>query len=303
MTGTMILLIISGIFMGALLSAVIVKKSMEARMTSTTNAAQKMIDEARKESETLKKEAMLQAKDSLYQMKVDFERETKDTRRELQNLERRLLQKDDNLEKKAELFDKRETSLGQKEKTLLHQEKELTEKQHSLDKIILEQRSQLERIAGIPSSEAKEMLIRSMEAEARHDAAKLIKKIETGARENAGKKSREIISLAIKRYAGDYVAEKAISVVTTDNIVFDVIPGSLQFTYYQSGSSTSFSPATQSDRDDIRVVGVQFQVHTQNEEPGYMGGYDLIAGNSGTCRIRSMATRVRVRNMGFKDIE
>jgi type IV pilus assembly protein PilW len=90
---------------------------------------------------------------------------------------------------------------------------------------------------------------------------------------------------------------------TSDNIVYDVIPGSLQFTYYQSGSSTSFSPATQSDRDDIRVVGVQFQVHTQNEEPGYTGGYDLIAGNSGTCRTRSMATRVRVRNMGFKDIE
>ncbi len=89
----------------------------------------------------------------------------------------------------------------------------------------------------------------------------------------------------------------------SDRIVYDVVPGSLQFTYYQSGSSTAFSPATQSDRDDIRVVAVQFQVHTENEEPGYTGGYDLIAGNSGTCRTRTLATRVRIRNMGFQDIE
>ena len=217
MTGTTILLIISGIFIGALLGAVIVKKSMEARMASTANAAQKMIDEARKEAETLKKEAMLQAKDSLYQMKVDFERETKDTRKELQNFERRLLQKEDNLEKKGDLFDKRETNLASKERALLQQEEGLSEKQNTLNQLIQEQRSQLERIAGIPSSEAKELLIRSMEAEARHDAAKLIKRIETGARENARKKATEIISLAIKRYAGDYVAEKAISVVTLPN--------------------------------------------------------------------------------------
>ena len=217
MTGTMILLILFAVFFGGLLGAIVVKKSMEARMTSTKNAAQKMIDEARKEAETLKKEATLQAKDSLYQMKLEFERETKDTRREQQNFERRLLQKEENLEKKSEIFDKRETNLSRKERVILQQEQDMTEKQASLDALILKQRAQLERIAGIQSAEAKELLIKSMEAEARHDAAKLIKRIETGARETAGKKSKKIISLAIKRYAGDYVAEKAISVVALPN--------------------------------------------------------------------------------------
>jgi ribonuclease Y len=211
------LLILAGALLGALLGAFIVRKSMEARMASTTKAAQKIIDEAKKEAETLRKEATLQAKDSLYQMKVDFERETKDTRKELQNFERRLLQKEENLEKKGDLFDKRESNLARKEKTLLHQEKALTDKQETLEQLIQQQRAQLERIAGIPSSEAKELLIKSMESEARHDAAKIIKRIETTAREHAAKKSREIISLAIKRYAGDYVAEKAISVVALPN--------------------------------------------------------------------------------------
>jgi ribonuclease Y len=217
MTGTMILLLLFAVFFGGLLGGIVVKKSLEARMTSTKNAAQKMIDQARKEAETLKKEATLQAKDSLYQMKLEFEQETKDTRRELQNLERRLLQKEENLEKKAEVFDKREANISRKERVILQQEQEMTEKQVSLDGLIQKQRAQLERIAGIESAEAKELLIKSMEAEARHDAAKLIKRIETGARETAGKASRKIISLAIKRYAGDYVAEKAISVVALPN--------------------------------------------------------------------------------------
>ncbi|MGB7030238.1 MAG: ribonuclease Y [Syntrophobacteria bacterium] len=217
MTATTMLLILAGALFGALVGAIIVKKSMEARMASATNAAQKIIDDATKEAETLKKEATLQAKDSLYQMKVDFERETKDTRRELQNAERRILQKVDNLEKKSELFDKRESSLAQKEKTFHNQEKELAEKDATLDNLIQEQRTQLERVAGISSTEAKDMLVKSMESEARHDAAKLIKRIEADTRESAAKKARKIISLSVKRYAGDYIAEKAISVVALPN--------------------------------------------------------------------------------------
>ena len=217
MTATTMLLILAGALFGALVGAIIVKKSMEARMASATNAAQKIIDEATKEAETLKKEATLQAKDSLYQMKVDFERETKDTRRELQNAERRILQKEDNLEKKSELFDKRDSTLAQKEKAFNNQEKELAEREAILDKLIQEQRTQLERVAGISSTEAKDMLIKSMESEARHDAAKLIKRIEADARESAAKQARKIISLSVKRYAGDYIAEKAISVVALPN--------------------------------------------------------------------------------------
>jgi ribonuclease Y len=193
------LLILAGALFGALVGAIIVKKSMEARMASATNAAQKIIDEATKEAETLKKEATLQAKDSLYQMKVDFERETKDTRKELQNAERRILQKEDNLEKKSELFDKRDSDLAQKEKAFHNQEKELAEREATLDKLIQEQRIQLERVAGISSTEAKDLLIKSMESEARHDAAKLIKRIEADARESAAKQARKIISLSVKR--------------------------------------------------------------------------------------------------------
>ncbi|UCG11667.1 MAG: ribonuclease Y [Deltaproteobacteria bacterium] len=217
MTISIVLLILSATLLGGLLGAFIVKKLTEARVTSTENAAQRIVDEARKEAETLKKEATLQAKDNLYQMKVEFERDTKETRRELQNFERRLLQKEENLEKKGDLFDKRESNLSKKERAFLQQEKQLNEKETHLDSLIQKQRAQLEQIASISSAEAKEMLIKSLEAEARHDAAMLIKRIDTAAREGARKNSRKILALAIKRYAGDYVVEKSVSVVTLPN--------------------------------------------------------------------------------------
>ncbi|MFP3870725.1 MAG: Rnase Y domain-containing protein, partial [Syntrophobacteria bacterium] len=217
MTSTTLILVFLGVLLGSLIGALVVKRITEARMISGREASQKIIDDAKKEAETLKKEAMLQAKDNLYQMKVEFEGETKETRRELQNLERRLLQKEENLEKKSELFDKREMDLANKERGLIQQEKQLAEEQANLEKLIQEERDRLERLAGISSSEAKEILIKSMEAEARCDVARLIKRIETTARENAEKKAREILALAIKRYAGDYVAEKAVSVVPLPN--------------------------------------------------------------------------------------
>lgn len=84
--------------------------------------------------------------------------------------------------------------------------------------------------------------------------------------------------------------------------VYDVVPNSLQFTYFKGDNST-YVPANQTDRDDIRVVAIHFQVHTENEDPGCAVGYDLYPANSGTCRVRTLFTRVRIRNVGFQDLE
>jgi ribonuclease Y len=217
LTGTTITIMVLCTMLGGLVAVLAVKKVMEGRLAAARNEVERIVAEAQRDAETLKKEAMIQAKDSLYQMKVEFEREVKETKRELQNFERRLLQKEENLDKKSEALDKRDSNISRRERTLGQQEKDLAEKQETLDKLILEKRTQLEGLAGISSAEAKETLIKSMEGEARLDAAKLIKRIESGAREDAAKKATEIISLAIKRYAGDYVAEKTVSVVALPN--------------------------------------------------------------------------------------
>jgi type IV pilus assembly protein PilW len=87
-----------------------------------------------------------------------------------------------------------------------------------------------------------------------------------------------------------------------NEVIRDVVPNSLQFTYYKA-DGTALVPASQEDRDTIRTVGVQFQVHTEKEDPNYSGGYDLNPSGSGTCRVRTLSTRVRIRNVGFQDLE
>lgn len=190
---------------------------LEKRNGQLQEQARNILGDARKEAETIKKEAILQAKDSLFQMKAEFERESKETRKEMQALEKRLLHKEENLDRKSEGLDKRESTLGKREKLMLQQEKDLSDKEKDLQGVLEEQARKLESLSGMSALEAKEMLVRSIENDARRDAAVLVKKIETEARELADRKAKDIIALAIQRYAGDYVAEKTVSVVNLPN--------------------------------------------------------------------------------------
>ncbi len=210
-------LFVVGLLMGAGLGVAGRQFWLERRSRHLQEQAKNILGEARKEAETIKKEAILQAKDSLFQMKAEFEKESKESRKELQNLEKRVLQKEENLEKKSESLDKRENNLTKREKTIQQQEKDLTDKEKELAVVLDEQRKRLEGLSGISSQEAKDMLIRTIESEARHEAAILVKRIETEARETADRRAKNTIALAIQRYSGDYVAEKTVSVVTLPN--------------------------------------------------------------------------------------
>jgi ribonuclease Y len=190
---------------------------IESRIDSVENLAKKILDEARRDAESLKKETALQAKDQLFQMKVEFDKESKERRSELNTLEKRLLQKEEHLEKKIGILDGKEAELSNRQKGIDALEKEIKEKEAYFQGLIREQRLNLERLAGISSEEARNLLLKTLEREVRTDAARLVKRIETEAREFADKKAKEIIGLAIKRYASEYVAEQTVSVVNLPN--------------------------------------------------------------------------------------
>ena len=198
-----------GFFAGNLLR----KKLTESKIASTEEQAVKILEEAKRQTETITKEASLQAKDVVYQAKAEFERETKDKRREQQVLEKRLQQKEENLDKKMNLFDQRDADFTKREQGLFTKEQNLAQKDEKLNQLIADEMNRLENISGMSAAEAKKVLMESMENEAKLDAAKRIKAIEEETRETADKKSKEIISLAIQRYAGEYVAERTVSVV------------------------------------------------------------------------------------------
>lgn len=210
---SVILYVLASLVAGVGLGFVLHRKLALRRMAAADQESKRLLENAKREAESMKKEALLQAKDSLFQMKAEFEKETRERKKELQTLEKRLIQKEENLEKKSENLENREASLGRREKAQLKHEKAVEKREQELNRIIEEERARLENIAGISSEEAKGLLIKSMENDARHEAAKMIKRIEMEAKENADKKAKNILSLAIKRYAGDYVAEKTVSVV------------------------------------------------------------------------------------------
>jgi len=198
---------------GGFISAMIRHRMAGNRLAKAEQSAAQIIEEAKKEADTIRKEATIQAKDEVLEAKADWEKESRELRKEAQAQERRLLQKEESLDRKLEQVEARDEKLGQREDVLSEQEDSLRKKEKMVDELVADQNRRLEEISGLSTEEAKHQLMEAMESEARHDAAKNIKQIEDEAKEAADKKAKEILALAIQRYAGDFVAEKTVSVI------------------------------------------------------------------------------------------
>jgi ribonuclease Y len=202
---------------GAFVGFLIRKKFAEDRHSNIEEQAKKIIENALADAEQVKKEALLQSKDEAFQLKQEAEKEVKARQKDVVEEEKRLIQKLDQIERKIDLLDKREIELLSKEKAFSKEETALASRQKEIDAVIEEQRFQLEKISGISRDEAKKLLTDSIESEARMEAAKMVVKIENEMKMKADKKAKNILALAISRYAGDYVAEKTVSVVPLPN--------------------------------------------------------------------------------------
>ena len=213
----MIGLLILGLILGFGLSLLVKNLTDRQKTQATRSQAAQLIDEARQRADTLLKEASLEAKDRLLKMKNEFDAETKETRSELKKQERRLIQREENLDRKIEQQEIKEKELGQLEKEFEKRSESISVQENELGSMISEQKRQLEKISTLTADQAKELLLRAMENEARYDGAKLIKKIENEAKEEADKKAKRILATAIQRYAADYVAERTVSVVQLPN--------------------------------------------------------------------------------------
>ncbi len=189
------------------------RKDSGSILKQAEELAGKVLEDARREADTITKEAQLKAKDLAIQAKEEHERKTQEKNKDLQILEKRLTQKEENLDKKAGLIDQKEMDVLKKEQSVSQKEQALEQRDAELKKAADVQNARLEQISGMSSAEAKKELMNAMETEAKHDAAKIIRAIEDEARETGDKKAKEIMALAIQRYAGEYVAERTVSVV------------------------------------------------------------------------------------------
>ncbi len=208
----LIVVAIVGVFVGMRL-----KRHTGTDMGPVQAEIERLKTEAALEAERLRKDAVLKAQDEAYRLKREAEVEIREQKVELQNLERRLHNKEEQLERKNQLLDQKELEVFEREKQFQKRDRKLKDREQQINSLVEEQQATLEKISGMSSKEAREYLFKTIEADVRQDAARLLKRVETETREAADKKAREIISLAISRYAGDYVAERTVSVVPLPN--------------------------------------------------------------------------------------
>ena len=190
------------------------KKVAEFKINSAEEEAERIIENAKtksvRDAENTKKEKLLEAKEEIHKERNELEKEIKERRNELQRQERRVQQKEDAIDKKNQVLEKKEEQIQNK----LAEVEAVKEEAEKVKKLQL---SQLEKIAELTVPEAKEMLLRQVEDDTRHEAAILMKNIEDQAKEEAESKARNIITGAIQRCAADHVAETTVSVVPLPN--------------------------------------------------------------------------------------
>ena len=190
------------------------RRREDAGKADTARAqAEEIIAGAKSKSELLAKEADIQAKRLVVEARAEAEREARELRKDVTALESKLEAREESLEKRLEAFERRETDFNKREQSLRAREKALSDKEAERQALIDEARRALESVAGLTREEAKRDLIEEMLAEARHDAAKHIRVIEEEAREEADRRAKRVISVAIERLAGEFVAERTVATV------------------------------------------------------------------------------------------
>ena len=201
---------IIGILLGLGAGYFIPKYFTETKLMSAEEAAKKILKEAEEKARTEKKEKILEAKEEVHRLRHELEKETKERRLELQRLERRILQKEEILDKKTFQLEKRDEELKKREEETVLIRKRMEE-------IHQQQLQELEKISGLSTEEAREIILKRVKDEIQYELAQMIKDVEQQAKGEAEKKAREIISQAIQRYAADHVSESTVSVVSLPN--------------------------------------------------------------------------------------
>jgi len=186
-------------------------RSTEAEQAAVT--AGRILDEARKESEVVRKEAQVQAKHVVLDAQQGAEQEIRERRREIQQVEKRIQSKEETIEKRLQSIEARDTENARRETALRERESKSQEREREQAAVLRQIHERLEQVAGMSREEAKRTLLEEMLTETRHEAAKKIRQVEEEAKQEAERKAKKIVAIAIERLAGDFVAERTVTVV------------------------------------------------------------------------------------------
>ena len=191
-----------------------IRKRTAAQTTGrATEEASRLVRDAERTADNLRKEAELTAKEQAHALLQDSEQQTRERRQELESIERQLAGKTRELTDQDREAKQTDAELREREKRAGERERSLAEEKQRCEELVREQQQALQRVSGLTAEEAKELVIKGIEQEARRDAANLVKRLEAEARESAAEKAKQIITQAIQRSAPEHAIETTVSVV------------------------------------------------------------------------------------------
>src|SRR3954447_10943098 len=175
--------------------------------------ALRIIRDAERDAETRKKETLLEAKEKAHEILTDAERQARQERQQAQTLEQSLVRRETQMIERQGAVERLEKELQAREKAVGAREKTAEAAATRYQQLVAQQQHELERVASLTADEAKELLIKQIESDARHDAANLLKRLDAEARETASDRAKQYITEAIQRSAADHAIETTVSVV------------------------------------------------------------------------------------------
>ncbi|HNY27184.1 MAG TPA: ribonuclease Y [Candidatus Sumerlaeota bacterium] len=213
---------IGGTLAGIVVGWILQKRMVDRKLGDAQTKADRIIEEAQETVEAQINRVTLEAKEEARQQQKRLDREMTRRRVELDRLEQKILKRDGVLDKKLETAEKREQALTQKENRLDQMKRDLQQRAGTLEDQVQEVIRRCEEVSGMTAEQAKQVLLESLETELKQDAAGIIRRVENETREASSKKARQIITLAIQKYAAEQVGESTISVV---NLPSDEVKG------------------------------------------------------------------------------
>ena len=205
--GYSILLIIVGLFLGALLILLMNK----LRILNSSKEADKLIEKATKEAEKLKRDKLIELKEESYKLKQDTDLEIKEKKKEIQDLKALVETRENSLNKRDELLQEREKNLDLRDKDLLAKQKEIQEKDAKMESILKEQIELLERISGFSKEKARNLVMKKVEDDMSKEIAIYLRERENDAKLEADKKAKEYLVSSMQKYATDVANEQTVS--------------------------------------------------------------------------------------------
>ncbi len=207
----------AGAAAGYLIAVYFDKVIGKSKIKQSAQKVQEMLKSAKSQADYIKKEAALYARNNLLELRAEFEKKTKDRRQDLVSIEKRLLQKEEYLEKREDIINKKETNIFKRERNIGTAERNITNKEEEYKKKFNEISLELQRISGFSVEQAKQLLMLNIQEQSRHDIGKMLKQLEEEARQNAENKAREVISIAVQRFSGEYAQEHTVTTVDLPN--------------------------------------------------------------------------------------